>query len=326
MEKMHVGILGAGNIAGTMAKTLTKMEGVCFYAIASRSLEKAKDFAGLYGAKIFYGSYEEMLQDEKVDLVYIATPHSEHFANMKSCISYGKPILCEKSFTANAEQAEEIIKLAEEKGVFVTEAIWTRYMPMISIIKKLIDEKNIGKPIFLSANMSYPMEHKQRLSDPMLAAGALLDVGVYTLNFAAIFFGDKINRISSICTYTDTGMDRSEAITLIYDDGRMACLNSSQSCVGDRKGIIHGTLGYLVIENINNYEKVVIYNSDHKKVRSIDAPRQISGYEYEVEACRTALLENRLECPEMPHEETIRIMHIMDKLRKEWGVVFPFEK
>lgn len=326
MRKMHIGLMGTGNIAGVMAKTVNGMKGVTLYAAASRTEEKAKAFAKQYGVKKAYGSYEAMLKDDKVDLVYIATPHSEHYDNAMLCIKYKKPVLCEKAFTANAKQAKEVLEYAEKEKVFVTEAIWTRYMPMVDMIKDVLRSGLIGRPMFLSANLSYALEHVQRMYDPALAGGSLLDLGVYPINFASIFFGTNIAKVSSFCTFTETGVDKQETITIQYTDGKVASLTASQCCVGDRKGIIQGTDGFMVIENINNYESFTVYDKDRKKIFYKKAPKQITGYEYEVAACKQALEKGALECPQMPHSETIRVMEFMDSLRKEWGVVYPFEK
>ncbi len=326
MSKLRIGLMGAGNISGVMAKTVKGMKDVSLYAIASRNQEKAEAFAKKYGVKKAYGSYEEMLRDKKVDLVYIATPHSEHYDNAMMCIRHKKPVLCEKAFTANAKQAREVLAYAEREKVFIAEAIWTRYMPMVGMIKEALSQGLIGRPRLLTANLSYSLEHIERLYEPSLAAGSLLDLGIYPINFASIFFGTKIEKVSSFCTYTETGVDKQETITIQYKDGKVASLTASQCCIGDRKGIIQGTDGYMVIENINNYERFTVYNGEHKRILHRKAPKQITGYEYEVEACIRALKNGALECPEMPHAETIRIMEFMDERRKDWGVVYPFEK
>ena len=150
---MNVGILGAGNIAGKMARTLNGMKDATAYAVAARDLERAQNFAKEYQMEKAYGSYEEMLADDKVDLVYIATPHSHHLEHGKLCISYRKPVLCEKSFTANAAQARELLDDAKENGVFITEAIWTRYMPSRKIITDIIESGELGEMHMLSANL-----------------------------------------------------------------------------------------------------------------------------------------------------------------------------
>lgn len=326
LVKFNVGIMGAGNIAGVMANTLNKMKNVKCYAVASREQVKADAFAGKYGCKKAYGSYEELVMDKKVDLIYIATPHSEHFDNAKLCIEHGKPVLCEKAFTANASQAEELIRLAKEKGVFLAEAIWTRYMPMLATIKEVIGSGIIGDPKTLTANLGYVIDSVPRLQDPALAGGALLDVGVYTLNFALMIFGNDIGKIVSNCTYTKSGVDEQNSVTLQYEDGKVAHLNSSMVSISDRKGIIYGTKGFAIVENINNFESITVYDASYKKIAFYKAPKQISGYEYEVEASIRAVREKKLECPQMPHSETLRVMKLMDGIRREWNIVYPFEK
>lgn len=326
LVKFNVGIMGAGNIAGVMANTLNKMKNVKCYAVASREQVKADAFAGKYGCKKAYGSYEELVMDKKVDLIYIATPHSEHFDNAKLCIEHGKPVLCEKAFTANASQAEELIRLAKEKGVFLAEAIWTRYMPMLATIKEVIGSGIIGDPKTLTANLGYVIDSVPRLQDPALAGGALLDVGVYTLNFALMIFGNDIGQIVSNCTYTKSGVDEQNSVTLQYEDGKVAHLNSSMVSISDRKGIIYGTKGFAIVENINNFESITVYDASYKKIAFYKAPKQISGYEYEVEASIRAVREKKLECPQMPHSETLRVMKLMDGIRREWNIVYPFEK
>ena len=189
---MKVGILGAGRIAATMAKTLNGMKEAEAYAVASRSPEKAEEFARKNHVEKAYGSYEEMLADEEVELVYIATPHSHHLEHGKLCISYGKPVLCEKSFTANAAQARELLDYAAEKKVFITEAIWTRYMPSRKMIDDIIASGELGEIKMISANLGYELTDKERMLRPDLAGGALLDVGVYTLNFASMVLGTTL--------------------------------------------------------------------------------------------------------------------------------------
>lgn len=308
-----------------MAKTISQMENVTCYAIGSRSLEKAEAFAQKYGFQKAYGSYEELVKDEEVELVYIATPHSEHFENAMLCIRHKKPVLCEKAFTANAKQAKELLDYARKEKVFITEAIWVRYLPMLQTIRQELADGVIGSPTMLTANLGYLINEVPRLQRPDLAGGALLDVGVYPINFARMIFGDRIAKISSACTYTDSGVDEQDSITFLYEDGKVAQLAASMLGLSDRRGTIYGTKGFMVVENINNFESLTVYDTNYREVKRIDRPAQITGYEYEVEACMRALSEGKLECGEMPHEETLRVMELMDGLREEWGVKFPFE-
>lgn len=323
---MKMGILGAGNIAGTMARTIREMPQVTSWAVASRSLERARAFAEEYGFLHAYGSYEELVSDPELDLIYIATPHSHHYEHMKLCIAHGKNVLTEKSFTQNAAQAKEVLAMAQAKGVFVTEAIWTRYMPMRKTLDEVLASGIIGTPHSLYATLSYPLLHVQRMTDPALAGGTLLDLGVYTLNFASMVFGDKIREIRASAVLTDRGMDAADSITLIYEDGRMAVLHSDMRVISNREGTIYGDKGYVTVRNINNCEGICVYDLEHHLIAEYETPKQITGYEYEVEACMRALKKGEKECPEMPHTETIYIMELMDNIRAQIGVVYPNEK
>ena len=318
--------MGAGNIASTMAYTISNMEEAECYAVGSRSLEKAKSFAEKYNIKKAYGSYEELVKDPEVELIYIATPHSEHYANAKLCLENGKHVLCEKAFTANAAQAEEIIALGEFKGLLITEAIWTRYMPMRWVLQEIIDSGTIGEVTSLTANLGYIIDEVPRLKDPSLAGGALLDLGVYPINFASMIFGDEIERITSDCVKSETGVDGQNTIIITYKGGKVAVLHSNMFAITDRYGIINGSKGYIEVKNINNCEGIKVYNTEREVIKSCETPKQITGYEYEVLSAIKAIREGRSECPEMPHRETIRIMRLMDNLRQQWGVIYPFEK
>ena len=325
MKIYNVGIIGAGHIALKMASTLAALPRTHRYAIASREMRKARRFAKEQGFERAYGSYEELMDDPKVDLIYIATPHAFHFEQAKACILKGKPVLCEKAFTANATQAEELLKLAEEKQVFIAEAIWTRYLPMSRTIAELVRKGAVGTPYLLSANLGYAITNRERLVRPELAGGALLDVGVYTLNFAAMVFGTEILSTTSTCVKMDNGLDAQDSITLVYPGERMAVLNSSMLARSDRQGIISGDGGHMIIDNINNPQSIKVLDGNYQTVAEYHAPSQVTGFEYEVNACIEALDKGLLQTLDMPHDETLRIMRQMDALRKEWGVCFPFE-
>ena len=323
---MNIGILGAGHIASTMAKTLNAMKGgVKCHAIASRDLQRAKNFAAEHCIQNAYGSYEELAADPAIDIIYVATPHSHHAEHAKLCIQHGKAVLCEKAFTKNADEAKSVLDFAKEKNVLVTEAIWTRYMPSRKMIDEIIASGIVGKITSLTANLHYNIYHKERLVNPALAGGALLDVGVYTLNFALMHFGAGIERVESSADLTKSGVDGTNSIALYYKDGRAAFLNSGMFSRSDRKGIFFGERGYIIVENINNPNAICVFDEHDKLVKEIKVPPQISGYEYEVEETVAALNSKKLECDSMPHCETIHIMEIMDSLRKSWGVKFPGE-
>lgn len=323
---MKIGILGAGKIASIMARTISQMENATCYAVAARDQERAEKFAKTYGFEKAYGSYEALVKDEEVELIYIATPHSHHYEHAKLCIEHGKAVLCEKAFTRNAKEAKEILALAKEKGVFITEAIWTRFMPSRKMINDLLASGIIGKPMTLTANLGYVIAHKERIAEPALAGGALLDIGLYPLNFALMVFGNEFDKITSIAILSEKGVDLQNSITLSYKTGEMAVLNSTTLALSDRQGIISGDKGYMIIENINNCECIRVFNTERQEIKCVEVPQQITGYEYEVEAAIRAIQAGKFECEEMPHEETIRVMEMMDALRKEWGVSYPGEE
>lgn len=319
---MKLGILGAGGIASTMAKTVAGMKDVEAYAVAARDLERARVFAKKYEVKKAYGSYEEMLADDEVELVYIATPHSHHYLHAKMCLEAGKNVLCEKAFTVNAEQAQKLFDLAKEKKLLITEAIWTRYMPSRKMINDIIESGVIGEVTAVTANLSYTVSHVERIRKPELAGGALLDVGVYPINFASMVLGDKVKDVKATAIFQN-GVDILDSIAMVFEGDRMATLQCGAREISDRMGSIFGTRGYMQVQNINNPEKITVFDTEHKEVASYVVPEQISGYEYEVESCMKAIQEGKLECPEMPHAETIRIMKIMDDIRKSWNYEIP---
>ncbi len=315
---MNLAILGAGRIAVTMANTVNQMDDVNLYAVASRNLERAESFAKEHTIEKAYGSYEEMFLDENVDLVYIATPHSHHYAHMKLCADYKKPMLCEKALTVNADEAMEALSYAKENGVFATEAMWVRYMPMTETLQELVHSGRIGDIVGLICNLGYNVMHRERIFPPELGGGALLDLGVYTLNFATTVLGDEPSHINSAVIKHDTGVDRQEFVNLSYENGIIAGLYNTAQSNTDRMGVIYGTNGYIVVDNINNYEAFRIYNPQHELLETIERPAQITGFEYQVRACKRALALGKLECEEMPHAHSIKIMQMIDEIRKSW--------
>lgn len=322
---MKFAILAPGGIAHKMAEAVSGLKEVERYAVASRDLGRAKAFADQWGFEKAYGSYEEMLQDPQVELVYVATPHSHHYQYTKMCLEHGKHVLVEKAFTVNAAQAKELIELSREKGVLLAEAIWTRYMPSRKMIDDLLESGVIGTVTSLSANLGYILPHVPRLQEPELAGGALLDLGVYPINFALMAFHGQISKVTSTAVLSPKGIDWRNSITLTFDDGKIAILFSDMLSQSDRQGVINGDKGYLEVQNINNCEEIRVFDLDRKMVARYEVPEQINGYEYEVMACMKAIQEGKIECEEMPHSETLRVMELMDSIRADWGMKYPCE-
>lgn len=324
-EKLRIGIIGAGWIAEKAAITLNGLTECECYAIASRSLEKADAFANQWNVTRAYGSYAELLADPNVDLVYVATPHSHHFDVTRQALLADKPCLVEKAFMANYRQSKEIVDLAHERKIFLAEAIWTRYQPVVKIVRDLINSGRIGTPRLVTATLGYSMGEKLRIMQPDLCGGALLDLGVYALNFVRMFFPTDIISMEGTCIKSKTGMDLTNAMTLVLSDGMLCNLQSSAACVGDNIGVIAGTDGNLIIDNINNPQKITVNTHDRKFVEDIHVPKQLTGYEYQFLACRQALIDGLLEPREMPHQETLYIMELMDGFRQKWGVRYPMD-
>lgn len=328
MEKndiLRVGIVGAGWIAEKAAITLNGLDVCKCHAIASRSIEKAKVFAKEWNIEKAYGSYDELIADKDVDLVYVATPHSHHYDVTRNALLADKPCLVEKAFMANAAQAEAIVRLARKRKVFLAEAIWTRYQPAVEMISSLIDSGRIGTPRLITATLGYSMGEKPRIMRPDLCGGALLDLGVYAINFVRMFCPADIISMKSQCVKSKTGMDLTNAISFVLANGVLANVQSSAACVGDNIDVIAGTEGNLIIDNINNPQKITVNTHDREFVEDIHVPQQITGYEYQFLACRNAIADGLLEPKEMPLEETIHVMKLMDNLRQTWGVHYPMD-
>lgn len=334
---MNIGIIGAGWIAAKLARTLKAMQGVegmagCVgYAIAARDLSRAEAFANEWGFKKAYGSYEELVSDPDVDLVYIATPHSHHYPHTRLALEHGKACLVEKAFTANAREAAELIRLAREKRVLLAEAVWTRYQPIRQMLQRVLDEGLIGRPQLVTASLCYPMPTKERILRPELCGGALLDLGVYCLNFVRMFFPGEWTTMHNHATLSSTGVDMNDSITATVSapsaphDGLVCCLQANALCQGDNTAVIRGEHGRIEIDNVNNPQHISVYGPDRELLSELVAPPCATGYEYEVLACRDALAQGLTECPAMPLDETLCIMQLMDRFRHDCGVVYPMD-
>ena len=335
---MKLGILGSGYIAAKMAEAVRALEknnmGVEAYAVASRDLARAQQFAKDNGFQKAYGSYRELAEDPEVDLIYVATPHSEHYSNILLCLERGKNLLVEKAFTANALQASEVTALAKEKGVFLCEAMWTRFLPAVQMIKERIAKGIIGKVQGVEADFSQPISHVERLQNPVLAGGTLLDLGIYSLTFADLFLTDPkiggpdngIVKNVSKCVKFHTGVDATDWIDLTYQNGQVAHLKTSMVAPLHNEGYIYGSDGFIQVQNLNDMESFQIFDAAGNLVEKVTPPRIANCYEYEVLACKKALEEGRKECSEMPLAKTMQMMTLMDGLRQNWGVVYPFEQ
>lgn len=342
---MKVGILGAGHIAHKMARTLRIMadraavgenivglDGISAvadpsftelpYAVGARDLGRAQKFAAQYGIAKAYGSYEELVSDPEIDLIYVATPHSFHHPHVRLALEHGKNVLCEKTFMLDAAEAEDVLNLAREKGLFVAEAAWPRYMPFSRQIRSLINDGVIGEPCSLSASLGYYVIDKERIIRADLGGGALLDLGIYPMHFAALCFGTEVQKITASAVLAPSGIDKMNSFILDYSNGRQATLHSTALGCNSRYAVINGSEAYMLVDNINNPSWAKVCDRDSKLLSEYHAPEQITGFEYQVMACAEAIKKGWIEHPDLPHAEIIRILRILDGVREQCGIKY----
>lgn len=318
------GILSTGVIAKNFAETARRMGGVELTAVASRSAQSAEAFGEAYGIPKRYASYEALAADSEVDIVYVATPHSRHYADMKLLIGAGKHILCEKSFTTDAAQAVEVLRMARECGVFVMEAFWTKLIPVYREVERLIAEGAIGEVRSVTAQYGYTTGREARKFDAALAGGTLLDIGVYAIGFACMMLGYSFDDVLSQLILNDAGTDATDAI-LLRRGRAVAQLTCGIGFNMPTHGAVYGTKGHIDIPEFKNPERVTLF-VDGEALRVIERPFEVNGYEYEIREAERCVSEGKLQSGLMTWEQTVSVMRIMDEVRRQNGMRFPFEK
>ncbi|RUT30545.1 Gfo/Idh/MocA family oxidoreductase [Paenibacillus zeisoli] len=320
------GILGTGWIAQQFADDLAYVENAECLAVGSRSLESASQFADAHGAARAYGSYEELAADADVDVIYVATPHPFHKDNTLTSLLAGKAVLCEKPFTVNSAELEEMIKLAREKKLFLMEAMWTRFLPSIVKVREWIRKGRIGEVQLVKAEFGFKMDWnpEHRLLNPDLGGGALLDTGIYPVSFASMIFGAAPKGISSTSRMGTTGVDEQFSILLDYGSGKSALLSGAISLGMTNDAYIYGTEGYIRIPSFLNAKTAALHVGEEEAEVFTDN-RQSAGYNYEAEAVGQYLREGQLESPVISLDESLGIMKLLDEVRAQWGFKYPFE-
>ncbi len=321
---VRFGVLGAGSIAHAFCKAALSTEGI-LQAIASSSIERANAFVEEYGFVSAYDDYEALMKDDQVDCVYIATPHSFHYEQMLECLENNKNILCEKSFTLNAKQAEHIFALAKEKSLFVMEAMWTRFLPVIKELLEYVNCGEFGEIIKIESGFGFDVSNlsRPRLKDLELGGGALLDVGIYPITIANLFLG-KPKSIRSKVEFFDTGVDSSEKITYVYDNAKCTLLASFEENLGSYTWI-YGTKYKALIPFFHGAEEAFIYDETAEMIKTIEYPHEVNGLEYEIMEVISCLENGRLESLIMTPETTVEILRQMDEIRSSWNLVYPGE-
>jgi len=322
----HWGIIGPGKIAHKFAQDLAQLDNAKLSAVASRSQERAQQFARQYGAPYAYGSYESLLDCPALDVVYIATPHSGHYENSLRCLRAGIPVLCEKAFALNQAQASEMVELARSKGVFLMEALWTRFLPTTLKILELIQADAIGKLQSVKADFGFkaPFDPESRLFDPSLAGGALLDIGLYPVFLAYLTLGEPAS-IKAAARIGSTGVDEELGALFQYADGRMAHLHATLRAHTKTEAFLYGEKGTLHWHTRwhepSNFSLIGEDGRPHNHY--FEWPT--NGYSYEAQEVMRCLGKGWVESPVWPLDKTLGLMGLLDRIRGEIGLRYPGE-
>ena len=320
------GIAGPGNIANRFADAIKNVEGAELVAVASNSEERGRAFAEKYNIPNVFFGYDEMAKSDIVDAVYIATPHPFHKPCAEIFLNSKKHVLCEKPICINAYQATELKECAENNGVFLMEALWTRFLPVIGEALKIAQSGEIGTIRGVSADFcfsSFAPKNESRLFRNDLGGGALLDVGVYGLNLAAIFLGDNPNNITAISDVCD-GVDCQTNILLKYENGAIATVSAAVNAVKPENAYIYGTKGYITLPHFYGAQEIYVKVENEEK--HIRKPSIGNGFEEEIyEAC-DCIRNGKLQSDIMPMSESIKILKQMDHIREQINLKYPYDK
>ncbi len=323
---VRFGILGPGHIAEKFVTGLAVVPGAVLQAVASRDGARAGEFAARHGARRAYAGYELLAEDPDVDIVYVATPHAFHCEHALMCLEHGKAVLVEKPFALDASQARRMVEAARRNRVFLMEGMWSRFLPATRKARELVDAGEIGEPRMVSADFSFsrPFDPTSRTLDRALGGGGLLDVGIYPLAFASLFFGAHPIETTSFAHLGPTGVDEHAALLLRYEGDRIASLTCGVQALGPYEAHVLGTRGRISLPAFAKAETVRLCHLD-RTTEDFSFPFAATGFEHEIAEVVECLAVGRLEHPEMTLDETVALLEIMDGLRRSWGLAYPGE-
>ena len=326
MSDFKWGIIGTGGIARAFANDVTVLDGHAVAAVGSRNLSTAKEFASNFDGALSYGSYKELINDPQIDAVYIATPHPTHKENVIAALKAGKPVLCEKPFAVSSIEAKEMVEVAKENGVALMEAMWARFLPHYAKIREIIASGVLGEisTVFADHGQRLADQNIARLIEPALAGGALLDLGIYPVSFAHLVLGAP-SRITARAVMTDRGVDAQTSAIFDYANGTQAIINTTMIAQTPCRAVVSGLLGRLEIDRTfynPTSMRVVLYDGT-----TTEYPNNYLGHGLREQAIEMARVvgAGELESPMMPWSETLSVMHVMDQIRDQIGLVYPFE-
>ncbi len=318
------GILGTGIIARQFAEALRHVPDAHLQAVASRNHATALAFGSDFAVPTCHGSYAALASDPDVDVIYIATPHPLHADNARLCLQAGKPVLCEKPFTMHAGQARSVVALAREKGLFLMEAMWSRFLPGIVEARRLVDSGLIGRAQHVQADFGYYAEvgPEHRLLDPALGGGALLDLGIYPLSMAAYFLG-PVASAHAIAELGATGVDEQTAFTLRHADGGLSSCFCSFRVTTPRELVISGPLGSVRVARPFSEARQITITRNDSEVRTLTMPLLGNGYAHEAIEVGRCLRAGLRESPVMPPDQTVALLDSLDQMRSQIGLRYP---
>lgn len=325
-ERIRWGILGTGSIAKLFATGLAAVPDAELAAVGSRTAAGAAAFAERFGASRRHAGYAELAADPEVDIVYVAVPHALHHPMARLCLEAGKPVLCEKPFTINTAEAEDLVALARSRGLFLMEAMWTRCLPLMGRVRDLLAQGAIGEPRLVAADFGFRAgdERRGRLFDLALGGGALMDVGVYTVSFAAMVLGAP-DRIEALAEIGPTGVDEQTALVFGYPGGQLAQLTSAIRTATPHEAAIIGTGGSIRIQAPWWKPTRLTLAVAGEQERDIEAPFPGNGYNEEAAEAMRCLRAGATESAWMPLDETLGVMRTLDAARARLGLRYPTE-
>ncbi|HIX14998.1 MAG TPA: Gfo/Idh/MocA family oxidoreductase [Candidatus Hungatella pullicola] len=326
---MKWGILGTGSIAGKFADTVNHMrqEGETLVCVGSRKLETARAFADQWGIAEACGSYEDLAANAQAEAVYIATPNSLHYENVRLCLEAGKHVLCEKPFTINEKQAGQLYQLAEEKGLFLMEAFWIRFLPIYEKLLEMIRQGQLGRIQCARSDYGFIAQgaRKDRKFNSDLGGGALLDIGVYNIGFMHMITGEEPEFFDSSCHINEYGTDDYSTILMKYPSGCTAAISTSIGMEMPRRAAVFGTKGMVELEDFQKAETmtVKIYGEEEYQV---SLPFDINGFEYQIREASKCVAGGHCFSKVWTPNDCVGVMKFMENVRKSWGMKFAFEE
>lgn len=321
--KVNWGILGAGKIARKFAEDLAKVNGTNLFAVASRNKESARIFAQEYNAGHYYEGYETMLQNNSLDIVYIATPHPFHCEHTLLCIKYGKAVLCEKPFAMNLTEVETIVKAAREKNILVMEALWTAFLPHFQYTQDLLKEEKLGKVLKLEADFGFPAntDPSLRLFNKELGGGSLLDIGIYPV-FAALATLGIPESINAQATFAETGVDKACDITFTYANEVTAELKSTFIEETPTTALFYCENGTILLNSRFHEPTNITLTDAEGNQETVEFPGNTNGYSYEIEHMNELVKSGKKESPVMSFNTSLQLIGLLDTIREKIGLTY----